>query len=70
MNDDKIENLWKWFSSNERQIINCIEKESSSERDYIVEHLDNLILDLGVFLLGDRPRHEEILVLNNFSERR
>ncbi len=49
MNDDKIEKLWKWFSSNERQIINCIEKESSSELDYIVEHLDNLILDLGVF---------------------
>ncbi len=49
MNDDKIENLWAWFSKNEQRIRDYIGNESAIERDYIVEHLDNLILDLGVF---------------------
>lgn len=49
MNDDKIESLWAWFSKNEQRIRDYIGNESASERDYIVEHLDNLILDMGVF---------------------
>ena len=49
MNDEKIKNLWKWFFSNEHQIRDCIETESASERVYIIETLDNLVLDLGVF---------------------
>jgi hypothetical protein len=49
MNDEKIKKLWKWFFSNEHQIRDCIVTESASERAYIIEHLDNLVLDLGVF---------------------
>ena len=49
MNDEKIENLWKWFFSNEQKIRDCIENKSASEQDYIIEQLDNLILDLGMF---------------------
>ncbi|MBN4081523.1 peptidase S41 [bacterium AH-315-C07] len=47
MNEIKIENLWKWFIANEQQIIDSVENESVP--DYIVENLDNLILDIGMF---------------------
>jgi hypothetical protein len=49
MNKEKINNLWKWFFSNEQVIKDCIENDSASKKDYIIEHLDNLVLDLGVF---------------------
>lgn len=47
MNDTKIKNLWRWFVSNENQIINSFQNESLV--NYIVENLDNLILDFGLF---------------------
>ena len=49
MNDDKIEALWNWFINNERQIRDCVENESSIDRKYIVDNLDNLVLDMGRF---------------------
>ena len=49
MNEEKIEKLWKWFFSNEQKIRDCIENKSASEQDYIIEQLNNLILDLGMF---------------------
>ena len=47
MNKEKIENLWRWFISNEQQIIDAVKNETASE--YLIENLDNLILDLGMF---------------------
>ena len=49
MNDNKIEKLWQWFSDNEQEIRDGIDSESTSERDYIVKQLNELILDLGAF---------------------
>ncbi len=49
MNEEKIDNLWKWFLNNEKVIRDCIENDSVSKKEYVVEHLDNLVLDLGVF---------------------
>ncbi len=45
--DTKIENLWRWFVANENQIIDSFQNESLA--NYIVENLDNLILDFGMF---------------------
>ena len=47
LNDTKIENLWRWFVANENQIIDSFQNESLA--NYIVENLDNLILDFGMF---------------------
>jgi hypothetical protein len=47
MNQEKIENLWKWFLQNEQQIIDAVQNETASET--LIENLDNLILDLGMF---------------------
>ncbi len=47
MNEIKIEKLWQWFIANEQQIIEIIRNESVSEN--IIENIDNLILDLGMF---------------------
>lgn len=47
LNDTKIENLWRWFVANEKQIIDSFQNESLT--NYIVENLDNLILDFGMF---------------------
>lgn len=47
LNDTKIESLWRWFVVNENQIIDSFQKESLT--NYIVENLDNLILDFGMF---------------------
>jgi hypothetical protein len=49
INNEKIENLWKWFLNNEDQIKDCLENKPGSAREYIIENLDNLVLDLGVF---------------------
>ena len=43
----KIENLWNWFVSNEDEIIDVVDNELAT--DYIVESLDNRILDFGLF---------------------
>ncbi|MBL1281544.1 MAG: hypothetical protein COA33_014810 [Fluviicola sp.] len=43
----KIENLWNWFVNNEDEIIDIIDNELAA--DYIVESLDNRILDFGLF---------------------
>jgi len=47
LNDTKIENLWRWFVANEKQIIDSFQNESLA--NHIVENLDNLILDFGMF---------------------
>lgn len=47
LNDTKIESLWRWFVVNENQIIDSFQNESLA--NHIVENLDNLILDFGMF---------------------
>jgi hypothetical protein len=39
--------LWKWFIANELQIIDSAQNESVS--DHIIDNIDNLILDIGMF---------------------
>lgn len=55
LTENKIKKLWKWFKNHEKQIRECMEKESGSDRDFIVEQLDNLILDMGIFSWEIRP---------------
>ena len=43
----KIASLWDWFVSNEDEVIDVVDNELVS--DYIVESLDNRILDFGMF---------------------
>jgi len=47
LSDIKIENLWSWFVANESQIIDSFQNPSLA--NYIVENLDDLILDFGMF---------------------
>lgn len=49
MDEEKIENLWNWFILHEQQIKSCVKDESATGREYLVESLNNLILDLGRF---------------------
>ena len=39
--------MWKWFLGNEQAIIDAVKNEQAT--DYLIENLDNLVLDLGVF---------------------
>jgi len=47
--ENKIKDLWQWFVANEDMIRSCIENESSENQDYIIENLDNLVLNFGMF---------------------
>lgn len=49
MDEEKIENLWRWFILNQQKIIYCIDNEIADEQQEIVSQIDNLVLDLGRF---------------------
>jgi len=49
MDEEKILNLWRWFHTNELKIRESIEKNLRNEQEAIVQNLDNLVLDLGMF---------------------
>lgn len=46
---DKIETFWQWFVKNESVIKECIEQETAPNQAYVVNQMNELILDLGVF---------------------
>jgi len=46
---DKIENFWQWFVSHEDKIVGCLEDNGSPHRDFVIEHLNNYILSMGMF---------------------
>jgi hypothetical protein len=48
-NEDKITAFWQWFVKSEKVIKECIELDSSPNQSYIVDQMNELILDLGVF---------------------
>lgn len=48
-NEDKISAFWQWFVKSEKVIKECIELDASPNQDYIVNQMNELILDLGVF---------------------
>jgi len=48
-NKEKVESLWKWFNGNEQIIIDSINQKTDSEDDYIIENLNNLVLDIDLF---------------------
>ena len=48
-NEKKIATFWQWFVKNEKAIKECIELDSSPNQAYIVDQMNELILDLGVF---------------------
>jgi len=45
--EDKIEAFWQWFVQNNERIKNCIEDASAPDKEYIIESLNNHILNLG-----------------------
>lgn len=45
--EDKIEAFWQWFVQNHERIKNCIEDAAAPDREYIIENLNNHILNLG-----------------------
>jgi hypothetical protein len=47
INEDKLELLWRWFVQNEYLIKNAIEQELSIEQEYLIDQLNNLILEFG-----------------------
>lgn len=48
-NEEKILKFWQWFVKNEDNIKNCIENESAKDREFIVDQLNEYILDIGTF---------------------
>jgi hypothetical protein len=48
-NEDKIMDFWRWFVKNEGTIQRCIENESQADRDYVVEQMNSLVLNIGTF---------------------
>lgn len=48
LNDDKLENFWKWFTESEHLIQGAIQEESVDRQVQIKEQLDNLVLDFGM----------------------
>ena len=63
LNKDKIELLWDWFTKNESRIVNSIEFEIEAEQKYVVDQLDNLILDMGLFSWKIEPGHSKTWAL-------
>lgn len=65
-NKDKIQTFWKWFVENENIIKNCIENGSATERAYVVDNLNDLILDLGLLTwdLGLNDTNEWFLTIS------
>ena len=49
VNDEKIEKFWQWFVKNDQLIKSCIERETASEREKLIEQLNNFILEFGMF---------------------
>jgi len=48
-NEDKIMKFWRWFVKSEKLIKDCIENESSTDREYVVDQLNEHILNIGTF---------------------
>lgn len=49
MDEEKILNLWRWFYANEQKIRESIDKNLRNEQEIIVQNIDNLVLDFGMF---------------------
>ncbi len=47
--EDKIDAFWQWFVKNEAVIKECIDLDTSPNQSYVVNQMNELILDLGVF---------------------
>ena len=70
--EDKIEVFWQWFVKNESIIKDCIELDSTPKQAYIVNQLNELILDLGLFTwdIGLNNSNEWFLTISpNGSEK-
>jgi len=48
LNYDNIIGFWQWFVKNEKLIKDCIENEHSTDREFIVEQMNEYILSFGV----------------------
>jgi hypothetical protein len=59
MSTQKITSLWEWFAKNEQKIKDAIDRGSAFEREYIVESLNDLVLDLGMFSWEIGPGQEQ-----------
>jgi hypothetical protein len=45
--DKKIESFWEWFSGKEKEIRQTIEEGNNSEKNLLVEEINNRVLDFG-----------------------
>ena len=69
--EDKIMEFWRWFVKSENLIKNCIENESSTDREYIVDQLNELILNIGTFTwdIGLNDTNEWFLTISPNGDR-
>jgi len=47
LEEEKIETFWQWFVQNDPLIKKCIEDSNAPDRDYIIENLNNHILNIA-----------------------
>lgn len=44
----KIDALWTWFVANEPKVLDCFAKEHSPHQEFVVDGLNELILEIGM----------------------
>ena len=47
LEEEKIEAFWEWFVQNDPRIKKCIEDSNAPDREYIIENLNNHILNIA-----------------------
>jgi hypothetical protein len=48
-NEEKISKLWNWFEQNVNQIIGFLNDDPNVNEEYLIDSLNDLVLDLGKF---------------------
>jgi hypothetical protein len=49
LDSEKVENFWKWFAVNEHIIREVLDDDFHPDKNFIVQSLDNHILEFGMF---------------------
>jgi hypothetical protein len=62
----KIKSFWKWFAENETRIRGVLDTNFPSEKDALINDLDNQILEFGMFTweIGYEPDHSFFLIIS------
>lgn len=62
----KIDALWTWFVANEPKVLDCFAKEHSPHQEFVVDGLNELILDIGMLTweIGQDPDESMFLIIS------